>query len=95
MPRPNLPDRTVVEQMAEQAQSVVAWGKPIGEMDEVELKALALEWRRERIDRLSQEITPLLQQVERAVRSIETLGLKVAIERTDENGIASLNAVIV
>lgn len=76
-----IPDRAVLESMAAQTDTMRRWGKTIAEFDAVELKALLWLLATKRLDALTERLGPQVQQIERIVREIETIGYGVKIER--------------
>lgn len=90
-----LPDRPVVEEMAAKAAKAGKFGKPISEMDDVERMAVIWEMMSSERDRRASALTPLLLDLERMVREIETEGFSVTVTMSRaENDLAQFSATI-
>lgn len=89
-----LPDRPVLQEAAAKADLLTKWGKPVSEFDRIELKAWVWELLTRRIDNLTERLTPTLDELERSVRQIESLGYRVNIVRVDDPTGASFTAVL-
>lgn len=89
-----LPDRPVLEEMAAKASKAGKFGKPIEDLDEVEMMAALWDLLSRERDRRAADLTPVLVALERTVRDIEANGFMVTINRSTENDEAKFTAVV-